>query len=117
MRKLTTTEHCISLSWMIFLLASGIFGLSSRVYNSLLWAMYGNVNHPLSTEFYLTAISWYWAPPLIMAMTIWYLWKRTHFEKTAPYAMLAMHLSSVLVLAFTLYAAVRPLLTTTWRLR
>ncbi|TFH14385.1 MAG: hypothetical protein E4H02_09965 [Lentisphaerales bacterium] len=117
MRRLTTTEHCTAVSWMLFLLACGIFGLSSRLYTSLLWAMYGNVDHPRSTEFYLTASAWYWAPPLVAAAAIWFLWKRTTFDKTGLYAMVVMHLGSVLILAFTFYAAVRPLLTTTWRLR
>jgi len=117
MRKLTTTEHCTAVSWMLFLLSCAISGLSSRVYTSLLWAMYGNVNHPRSTELYLTASAWCLAPPLAAAAAIGFLWKRPTFERTGPYAMVVMHLGSVMILAFTFYAAVRPLLTTTWELR
>ena len=117
MRKLTTTEHCAAVSWLLFLTACGLFGLSSHAYNSLLWAMYGNVSHPKSREVYLTAITWYWAPPVLAALTLWFLWKRTVFDKTGAYAIVGMHFGSVLILAFMFYAAIRPLLTTTWGLR
>lgn len=116
MRRLTTSEHCAAVSWLLFLASCGMFGLSSHAYNSLLWSMYGNVHHPAATEFYLTAIKWYWAPPGLAALVGWILWKRTPFDKTGPYAVVVMHLASVVVLAFMFFAAILPLVTTTWRI-
>ena len=116
MRRLTTSERCAAVSWILFLVSFGMFGLSSRAYNSLLCSIYGNVNHPAATELYLTAISWCWVPPGLAALVVWLLWKRTQFEKTGPYAAVGMHFASVVVLAFMFFAAILPLLTTTWRL-
>ncbi len=116
MRRLTTSEHCIVLSWILLLISCGMFGLSSHAYNSLLWSIYGNVDHPAATEFYLTAIRWYWAPPGLAALVVWFLWKKTRLENTGPYAMVCMHFASVAVLAFMFFAAILPLLTTTWRI-
>ena len=101
---------------MLFLASFGIFGLSSHTYNSLLWYIYGNVDHPSATQLYLSSIRWYWAPPGLAALVLWFLWRKTNFEKTGPYAVVAMYFVSVITLVFMFYAAVLPLFTTTWRI-
>jgi hypothetical protein len=116
MRKMTTVEHCVGVAWMLFMISCGIFGLSSKVYEVLLSVIYENANYPRVTEAYLMAYMWCWIPPFVALLILWYLWRKTPFDRTGTYAMVIMHFGSVIIMIFMFYAIIKPFLSTTWHL-
>jgi hypothetical protein len=116
MRQPTKNELCVIGSWLLTGLCSAFMGLSSKVWLSLLWAMYGNRVWPTSTRLYLSSATWFAGIPAALGFLIWILWRRRELDRVGSPLQLGMHIVSASMLAFTFFAAIRPLLSTTFRL-
>ena len=116
MRQPTKNEFCVIGSWLLTGLCAGFMGISSKVWLSLLWAMYGNRVWPTSTRLYLSSASWFAIVPAALGLLIWILWRRRQLDQFGSILQLGMHILSASMLAFSFFAAIRPLLSTTFRL-
>ena len=105
-------------AWVLLCFSTAFMIISSRVWRLTLVDIYGDASRPwpISTEIYLHSAYWGATIPIVVGVLMLIAWMRDHLERSAPFFLLATHTMSVLTLAFTFYAAIRPFLTTMWRM-
>lgn len=116
MRRPTTTQTCVLLSWALLAITATIMGASSRAWLAFLWAMYGNRSWPLLTDIYLSSVYWFWGIPVLAGVLVAFLWHRNLLDRAGGALQVLFHGASLVIFVFSSVSAVQPFLTTTFRI-